>query len=479
MEHIKARLRDTIGYQHSFDIVFREMRIAGADVGFLMVNGFAKDEVLTDVLIRLSWVPVPKTVAPDLAFFKTCIVSHVQVEDETDWDTIILRVLSGSTAMFTSETYEALIIDAKRLPTRSIEEPSLERVVRGSRDGFVETLMMNAALVRRRLRDPKLTFELIQIGRRSKTDVSVTYIADIADPNLVDAIRKKCKALDLDGLPMSEKQLDEWLLNKGWNPYPQVRYTERPDVVATHLLEGHVAVMVDTSPSVMILPATFFHFVQHAEEYRQTPFMGTYLRWVRFIGIGASLFLLPMWYLMVKHPEFKPAFLDFIGPQKQGKLPILLQFVFAEIGVDLMRMAAVHTPTPLATAMGLIAAILIGDIAVQSGLFVNEVILYMAVSAIGMFATPSYELGLANRAVRLLLLGATAAFGLRGFAISTTLFLLYLTMQTSYGAPYMWPLVPFDGMALWNLILRRPVQTQSERLRLTRPTDTVRQRSTE
>ena len=476
MEDLKVILKEEIGYGQNFDIVLREMTFGTKNTAFLFVNGFAKDEVLTDILKQLSCYRTNAETALDCEGFKRYLIPHVQVEQSTRIKDVIAKVLAGTTAMFVEGEQSALLIDAKRLPSRGIEEPSLERVVRGSRDGFVETLMVNAALVRRRIRDPQLKLEMTQVGRRSLTDVCISYIADIADPKLISAIKQKLDTLDIDGLPMSEKQLDEWLMNKGWNPYPQVRYTERPDVVANHLLEGHVASM-DTSPSVMIVPATFFHFVQHAEEYRQTPFMGTYLRWVRFLGIFASLFMLPLWFLLVKHPEFKPALLDFIGPQKTGKLPIIMQFIFAEIGVDLMRMAAVHTPTPLATAMGLIAAILIGDIAVQTGLFVNEVILYMAVAAIGMFATPSYELGLANRAVRLILLLAVAVFGVKGFLISTTLFVIYLTLQNSYHAPYFWPLIPFHPKAMFNILFRRPVQTQSQRLNLTKPIDHTRQSS--
>lgn len=477
MTALKVILKEEIGYGQNFDIVLREMTFGRKNTAFLFVNGFAKDEVLTDILKQLSRIRMNPETDLDCQIFKQYMIPHVQVEQSTSIKEVIAKVLAGTTAMFVEGEQSALLIDAKRLPSRGIEEPSLERVVRGSRDGFVETLMMNAALVRRRIRDPQLKLEMTQVGRRSLTDVCISYIADIADPKLISEIKQKLDTIDIDALPMSEKQLDEWLMNKGWNPYPQVRYTERPDVVANHLLEGHVAIMVDTSPSVMIVPATFFHFVQHAEEYRQTPFMGTYLRWVRFLGILASLFMLPLWFLLVKHPEFKPALLDFIGPQKTGKLPIIMQFIFAEIGVDLMRMAAVHTPTPLATAMGLIAAILIGDIAVQTGLFVNEVILYMAVAAIGMFATPSYELGLANRAVRLILLLAVALFGVKGFLISTTLFVIYLTLQNSYHAPYFWPLIPFHPKAMFNILFRRPVQTQSQRLNLTKPIDHTRQSS--
>lgn len=244
--------------------------------------------------------------------------------------------------------------------------------------------------------------------------------------------------------------------------------------MASHLLEGRVVVFVDTSPSVMVLPTTFFDLCQHAEENRQTPFMGTYLRWVRFIGIFASMFLLPLWMLLVLHPELKPAMLEFIGPQKTAKIPLIAQFLIVELGVDLLRMAAVHTPTPLGSAMGLIAAILVGDIAVQTGLFVNEVVLYMAVAAIGMFATPSYELGLANRIVRLGLLLAVAAFQIPGFMIGSTLLVVLLTTHRSYNSPYMWPFIPFNAKAMAEIILRMPVLSSKTRPSFNKTRDNTR-----
>ena len=259
------------------------------------------------------------------------------------------------------------------------------------------------------------------------------------------------------------------MIKRGWSPFPMVRYTERPDVVAAHMLDGSVAVLTDTSPSVMLLPTTFFDLVQHAEENRQNPFMGTYLRWIRFIGILASMFLLPLWYLFAQHTSYRPDWLWFVGPDKTGDLPLILQFFLAEIGMDLLRLASVHTPSPLVTAMTLFSAILIGDIAVQTGLFVNEVILYMAVSAVGMFATPSYELGLANRIVRLALLLAVFLFQVPGFVVATTLLFIYLVMERSFNIPYLWPLVPFNGPALLAILLRRPMPANKKRPSHVRP----------
>jgi stage V sporulation protein AF len=307
------------------------------------------------------------------------------------------------------------------------------------------------------LRDKHLRYEVTRVGDRTQMDVCIAYIDDIADMELVESVRDKIKMVKVDGFPLADKQLEEATVKRGWNPFPLVRYSERPDTVASHLMEGHVAVFVDTSPSVMMLPTTFFDLVQHAEENRQTPFMGTYLRWVRFFGIWASLFLLPMWFLFALKPELKPPFLEFLGVQKPSRLPLVLQFIMAEVGVDLLRMAAVHTPTPLATAMSLIAAILIGDIAVKTGLFVNEVILYMSVAAIGMFATPSYELGLANRIVRLLLIIAVSIWQIPGFVLVSTLIFIILVMQRSFNRPYMWPLIPFDANGLRSIVIRPPV----------------------
>jgi stage V sporulation protein AF len=468
-------LEERVGLNHSFDVVMRKMTFAGYRTGFFYLNGLVKDEVLTEVIKRLTYLDEKQVGKEPLKVFMETFISHIQVTKVDSMSDVISKVLTGATALFINQETSVIVIDAKHFPQRSIEEPDLERVVRGSRDGFVETLLTNVSLVRRRIRDPRLKLEIMQVGERTQMDVCIAYIQDIADPKLVESLRKKINAIEVDGIPLAEKQLEEAIIKKGWNPYPSVRYSERPDVISTHLLEGHVTIFVDTSPSVCILPTTFFHLVQHVEENRQTPLVGTYLRWVRFAGILASLFLLPLWYLMVVHPELKPTGLGWIGPQHLGKIPLLLQFLLAELGIDLMRMAAVHTPTPLTTAMGLVAAILIGDIAVKTGLFANEVILYLALSTIGTYATPSYELGLANRLFRLALLIITAIFSIPGFVVASTLWILLLSIDRSYNSPYLWPFIPFNGRALIEIVLRRPFLTMKTRLSLTKPIDKSRQ----
>ncbi|MBP2110926.1 stage V sporulation protein AF [Paenibacillus silagei] len=470
----KNTLTEVLGLGSSFDIVFREMSFGGKSAALLCISGFAKDTIIDEILKRLTYL-TPENVSADvLASFMSEYIPHVQVEKGELFSESINKVLAGMSVFFIEGESQVIIMDTRSYPSRSPDEPSIERVVRGSRDGFTETLLSNVALVRRRIRDPGLKLEMHQIGRRTRTDVCLAYIDDIVDKTQVQAVTDKLKSVNLDGIPLADKQLEEAIVGGGWNPYPLVRYSERPDIVASHLLEGRVVVFVDTSPSVMVLPTTFFDLCQHAEENRQTPFMGTYLRWVRFIGIFASMFLLPLWMLMVLHPELKPGMLDFIGPQKSANLPLIAQFLIVELGVDLLRMAAVHTPTPLGSAMGLIAAILVGDIAVQTGLFVNEVVLYMAVASIGMFATPSYELGLANRIVRLALLLAVAAYGIPGFMIGTTLLVVLLTTHRSYNSPYMWPFIPFNAKAMAEILLRQPVLSSKTRPSFNKTRDSTR-----
>ena len=316
--------------------------------------------------------------------------------------------------------------------------------------------------------------EAITIGSRSLTDVSLLYIDDIINPDLLEEIRSRLLKIDVDGLPMAEKTVEEFITADFWNPFPEVRYTERPDVAAVHLLEGHVCIIVDTSPSVMIAPVTYFHHIQHAEEFRHSPIVGVYIHWVRLLGIFISIFLVPAWLLLANYSEMLPEVLQFIGPKEEVVLPLFWQFILANVGLDLLRMASIHTPSPLATALGLVGALLIGDIAVTVGIFVPEVLLYTGLVAVGIFSTPSWELGLANRLTHLLLLLLTGIFQIYGFVAGLLIVFIRLATTRSFGIPYLWPLFPFNGKALFGVLFRKPVHIKGFRPTFlkTRDTDT-------
>ena len=470
-------LKEQSGLDSSFDMQVRQMTFGRKRTALLFLSCFTKDTSLIEILKRLSLLD-PESLRQGhsaiKAFFEFYLPA-VQVTVTNSMQKLIEEVMIGNTAFYVDGEPTALIIDAKQYPSRTPDEPVLEKVVRGSKDGFTETLLMNVALVRRRLRDPHLRFEILKVGTRTQTDVAMGYVEDIADPKLVESLRDKIQAINIDGIPLADKQLEELTVKTDWNPFPLVRYSERPDVVAAHMMNGSVSVIVDTSPSVIVLPTTFFDLIQHAEENRQNAFIGTYLRWVRFFGILSSIFLLPLWFLFAENPGLRPHWLWFLGANKTGDLPLVLQFLFVEVGVDLMRLAAVHTPSPLVTAMSLVSAILVGDIAVKTGLFINEVILYMAVAAIGMFATPSYELGLANRIVRLVLLLAAFAFQAPGLVAAATIIVIWLALTRSFNSPYLWPFIPFNAGAMLSVLLRRPRPKNKVRPSINRTKQNVKQ----
>jgi stage V sporulation protein AF len=471
-------LMKNLAVEKNFDIIYREMEFAGKKFGMFFVDGFVKDNIVTLITRSLEHVSRNDISPFSLEKLIQRHLHYVEVETEEKMDKIMYSVLSGAMAVVVEGTDKVLIIDVREYPVRGPDEPDLERVIRGARDGFVETIIFNTALIRRRIRDPRLRVEILQAGRRSQTDICILYIEDIANLDIVESIKEKIEIIDIDGLPMAEKSVEE-LITPGsyWNPFPKVRYTERPDVAAVHLLEGHILVLVDTSPSAMILPVTYFHHLQHAEEYRQGPLLGGLLRAGRYFAVLMSMFLLPLWLLFSLNPELLPEQLKFIGPEETGNVPLFIQALLAELGINLMRIAAIHTPTSLATALGLIAAVLIGEIAVEIGLFAPEIILYTAVATVGIFATPSFELGLANTTVRLFLLLSTGLFGLPGFLGAALISFVFVALTKSFGVPYLWPLIPLNIKALFSILVRTPVPMQNIRLNISKNQDLDRQPS--
>lgn len=463
---------DKIGVGISYDVDSRTFAFFEKKVILYFVNGLSDTEIIVELFSAATQTLEDKQSVEDYLRNK---LPHQQIKTTKKLDEAIDQLLSGLIIIFVEEETECFIVDVRKYPGRQPEEPDTEKVIRGARDGFTENIIENTALIRRRIRDEKLRNEIVQIGERSKTDVCITYLKDVADPELIKYIKKELDNIATDGIPMADRAIVEYITQQSWNPFPLARYTERPDVAAVHLFEGHVLIIVDTSPSVIILPTTYFHHLQHAEEYRETPTVGAYLRWIRMGGILASILLLPLWYLYIIEPDLLPKAVDFIGPNEKSNIPIILQLLIAELGIDLLRMASIHTPTPLATAMGLIAAVLIGEIAIQVGLFVSEVILYVAIVAIGNYATPSYELSVANKLVRIMLLLLVLAFKLPGFILGITIVILYLVSINNINTPYLWPFIPFHPKAFLHILVRTAQPYSSVRPSIVNPQNQQKQ----
>lgn len=469
-------LNKKLGVNESFDVILREMTVGGKKLAIYSINGMISRPASNLILETFTKIEKNELVVDALNKLVKAKIVDLQVSQVESMDEVIYFILSGTMAIIVEGKTQAIIVDLRIYPSRMPEEPDIERVTRGSRDGFTETLLFNTILIRRRLRDPGLRMKLVKAGSRSKTDVCIVYIEDITNPKMVDYIENEIKNIKIDGIPMAEKTVEEFILgSKYWNPYPRVRYTERPDVAAIHLLEGNVVVMVDTSPSVIIAPCTFWHHVQHAEEYRQEPAVGAYLRWVRFLAIIASVFVMPLWLAAALNPQLLPAWLQFIGVKEPAHIGLFVQVIIGEISIDMLRMAAIHTPTPLATALGLIAVFMMGDVAIQAGLFTAEVVMYIAISAVGTFATPSYELAQANRLARLFLEVAVGLFNFWGFAGGVLVLFILLLRTNSFGVPYLWPLIPLDYKALMTILVRNPVPIANLRPSILKPKDRIRQ----
>ena len=304
------RLDDWMRLKYSFDVIGRKMSVGGRRATMYFVDGFIKDEIM-EFTMKLTADDLKEL--SETQTFADRFIPYVEVDLSDRLDKIATAILSGTIALLVEGYPQVILIDARTYPARSVGEPDDDRVLRGSRDGFVETLVFNTALIRRRIRDPRLTMEILQIGKVSKTDVVVCYLDGRADPKIVEQVKRELEKIDINSLNMGQESLSECLLRRQWyNPFPKIRYTERPDCAAAGVAEGRVLVIIDNTPAVMILPTSLFDFVQDTNDYYFPPLVGTYLRTVRSVVFFLTLFLTPVWYLLMRNPDWIPAWLDFV-----------------------------------------------------------------------------------------------------------------------------------------------------------------------
>lgn len=452
-------IKDIIPIKDSFDIIGRQLSI-GNKTGYLtFIDGFAKDDIMLFIMRDLQSIQGEIKISSVSDFIKERI-PYIEAETFNDLNKMKNSVLSGAVALVIDGENTGIIIDAREYPSRSPEESQVEKVTRGSRDGFVETLIFNTALIRRRVRDPNLIFEIKNVGKRSQTDVVIGYIEDLVDKNLLDHLKEKIDSIDIPSLLMAEKSLEELIIKKKWyNPLPQVKFTERPDVVSAHLMEGHIAVIVDTSPSVMILPTTIFYFSQYAEDYYQNPLIGTFTRFVRFLAIITALFLTPVWLILAENSDKLPHIFNFIGQKEEVGFSLLVQFLILEFGIELLKLSSLHTPTNIGASFGIIGGLIVGELAIKVGFFSVETIFYTAVTAIAAYCIPSIEFSSSIRIFRLILLILSGTLGIWGFiaGIIMVFLIIYNTETFDNKRKYTWPLIPFEWKSLKNIIFRRPI----------------------
>ena len=456
-----AALDTVMRISESFDLVGRDIVIDSINAKLYFVDGFCKDEIMERIMAYfMQATKKDLRQAENIREFANRFIPYVETDVVSKPDAFIKSVLSGGVGLIIEGFTDAVIIDARTYPVRSVSEPENDRVLRGPHDGFVETLVFNAALIRRRIRDVALTMEIHTVGKKSKSDVVICFMDGKVKQKALDTVRKKIDSITVNSLTMSQQSLVECLVPKQrFNPFPKVRYTERPDAAAASVLEGSIVILTDNSPSAMIVPSGIFDFLQDTNDYYLSPVIGSYMRIIRMLIFSLTLLMTPIWYLLIRNPEYIPHWLDFIKIEEPNSVPIVAQLFIVEIVIDTIRLASFNTPNALSSSFGIIGALGLGEFAVSAGWFVAEVVLYMAFVAMTNFAQPSFELGYAFKLFRMMLIALTAIFNLWGFIAGIVIVILEIAFnKTVSGQSYLYPLIPFNGKALLNLLLRRGIR---------------------
>lgn len=440
-----AYLNTCLEVDKSFDLVYRVIKTGGRDACIYFIDGFCKDELMQKML--QYFMDMPEDKMPDNAheMSKRCI-PYVEVDLQDSWEQITYFIMSGVFALLIDGFDKCLLIDARTYPARSVAEPEKDKALRGSKDGFVETIVFNTALIRRRIRSPQLRMEMFHAGNSSQTDIVLCYMDNRVDHAFLDRLKERIGEIQVDALTMNQESLAECLYQKKWyNPFPKFKFTERPDTASAQILEGDIVILVDNSPSAMITPTSVFDVVEEADDYYFPPITGTYLRLSRFLIAVLTYLMTPTFLLLMQRPEWIPESFAFIMVKEASNIPLLWQFLLLELAIDGLRLAAVNTPNMLSTPLSVMAALVLGEFSVNSGWFNSEVMLYMAFVAIANYTQASYELGYAIKFMRILNLILTAAFGIYGYIAAILLMILAIACnKTVSGKSYVYPLFPLN-----------------------------------
>lgn len=462
MEKMSSRLSENMEYLNgqlgvgeSFDVLYRVVDIGGRKACFYMIDGFCKDEVMQKLLQHFIGITEDKM--PDNAHkMSKLLVPYGEVDLKDQWADIEYAVMSGVVAMFIDGYEKCILIDARTYPSRSVSEPEKDKVLRGSKDGFVETIVFNTALIRRRIRSPQLRMEMLKAGSTSQTDIVLCYMEDRVDQNFLGKIRDRISSLKVDALTLNQESLAECLYQRRWyNPFPKFKFTERPDTASAQVLEGNIIILVDNSPSAMITPTSFFDVIEEADDYYFPPITGTYLRLSRMLIAILTYFLTPTFLLLMQYPQWIPKGFEFIMVQDTVNIPLIWQLLLLELAIDGLKLAAVNTPNMLSTPLSVMAALVLGEFSVKSGWFNSEVMLYMAFVAVANYTQNSYELGYALKFMRIINLILTAIFGVWGYAAGVAILVLSIvTNRTVSSQSYIYPLIPFNAKQLAHQLFR-------------------------
>lgn len=451
MQYLNQRL----AVEQNFDLVYRVVKVGNRNACIYFIDGFCKDELMQKMLqyfMSLKEEEMPEN-AHEMS--KRCI-PYVEVDLQDKWEKIEYFIMSGVFALFIDGYDRCLLIDSRTYPARSVSEPEKDKALRGSKDGFVETIVFNTALIRRRIRNTNLRMEMYQAGNSSQTDIVLCYMDNRVDHEYLEVLKSRIRSIQVDALTMNQESLAECLYKKKWyNPFPKFKFTERPDTAAAQILEGDIVILVDNSPSAMITPTSIFDIIEEADDYYFPPITGTYLRLSRMLIAIMTYFLTPTFLLLMQRPEWIPPGFEFIVIKESSNVPIVWQFLLLELAIDGLRLAAVNTPNMLSTPLSIMAALVLGEFSVNSGWFNSEIMLYMAFVALASYTQANYELGYAIKFMRILNLILTAILGVWGYITAVIILIVaILSNKTVSGRSYVYPLIPLNVKQLAKRFFR-------------------------
>ena len=448
-------LAQYINPEENFDVINKTITMGGRHAEFFFIDGFVKDDIMEKLME--AFIAISEKDMPKKAEGMIDLIPYVEVNPREDFETVVKDVLMGMVCMFVDGFATCFSIDCRTYPARNVSEPWKKRVLRGSRDGFVETIVSNVTLIRRRIRTPDFCVEMTSAGTMSKTDIAFAYIKGKCDMKLLAELKKRVNNIDVEALTMNIESLVEVLLKGSYlNPFPKFKYSERPDTAAAAIYDGNIVILVDNSPAVIIVPTSIFDICEEADDYYFPPLIGNYIKITRFFISLFSLYLTPVWVLLLANPQVVPAWLRFVlVDEGASTVPIVLQLIILEFCIDGLRLAAVNTPTLLSTPLSVIAGIVVGEYAVSSGWFCPESMLYMAFVTIGTYTQASYELGYAIKFFRMVFVILCGFFSIWGFIAGNVFMLLCLIFnRTISGKSYIYPLFPFEGKMLLRKMFR-------------------------
>ncbi|MGG2093629.1 spore germination protein [Bacillus sp. S13(2024)] len=460
-------------FENCSDIFFRPIFVnSQTKILLVYIDGLADTKVVDQVVLKpMMYEGMPnglKSVDSIGEIIQDRLIAVSQVKTVSKVREVIEGVMKANIVVLTDGENQAIVADLKGFEKRSIEEPAAEISVRGPRDGFTETLRVNTSLLRRRIRSPRLKMEPFSIGELSQTDVVIAYIEGIAPDSVLEEVRQRVQRIQIDGV-LESAFIEEFIEDQPFSPFPQIQNTERPDAVCASLLEGKVAILVDNTPFVLIVPMTFWTGLQAAEDYYERSIYTTFIRWIRFVLINMSLFL-PSLYVAITtfHPKLIPTnLLISIAAAREGiPFPAVVEALMMEFLFEGLREAGVRLPKPIGSAVSIVGALVIGQAAVQAGIISAPLVIVVATTGIASFAFPRYNLGTAYRMLRFPMLLLAGMLGLYGVAISTIAIMIHLTNIRSFGIPYLSPVAPQIPRDLKDVLIRTPRWNMTHRPKL-------------